>query len=616
MSTVLVIAEKPSVAKSIAKVLGANNNETGYMEGHGYIVSYCFGHLCEYAMPEVYDEAYGKWNRDSLPIMPEKWRLTVSKDKKEQFEVLKGLLNRDDIEYVVNACDAGREGELIFYFVYKLSKSRIPAKRLWISSMEEEAILSGFEHLKDASEYKGLCDAAVARSKADWLVGINGTRLFTTLYKGPTLKVGRVQSPTLAMIAERDEAIRNFKPEPFYTIKLKTVEFTASTDRFSDKNAAEAAYKLCENSKAFVTKVSAEDKKSQAPKLYDLTSLQRDANRMYGISAKDTLDALQNLYEKKLATYPRTDSRYLTDDMAETAENVLFAIFDTMLTEDITGFIHDTRPILNSKKVSDHHAIIPTVEIKKQDITKLPAMEQKIFYLIAFRLVESVAPAFEYTATKAEITICDLVFKASGRIVRNIGYKRYEEILRNIFNYSEDSKDDEDTGVLPELKEGQEIADYKLSLDKGMTKPPLRYTEDTLLSAMEHAGNKETVDDAERKGIGTPATRADIIEKLIHDGYVKREKKKLTATDLGVKVVAIMPENIKSPILTAEWENNLTKIAKGDAYAEEFVYAIEKMVQDLVDTHTEPDPGMAAYFREYRQKQYKGTKTMYKKKRR
>lgn len=606
MGMVLVIAEKPSVAANIAKTLGAYTNNEGYMEGSGYVVSFAFGHLCEYAGPEAYNENYKKWNREDLPIFPEKWKLTVSSDKKQQFDILKDLLNRDDIDYVVNACDAGREGELIFHFVYKMAKSKLPIKRLWISSMESDAIRDGFRHLKDSAEYEGLKQAAIARSKADWLVGINGTRLFTTLYNGTLLKVGRVQSPTLAMIVERDQAIESFTSEPFYTIKLQTKDFEATSDRFHDKDTAEAALTLTKGEKATVTKVSTETKKSQPPKLYDLTSLQRDANRIYGMTAKETLDATQSLYEKKLATYPRTDSRYLTNDMKETAEAVMYSVFDTMIKANRNSFRPDASKLLNSKKVSDHHAIIPTTEIEKCDMDSLSDKEKKILYLIAFRLLSAAADHCEYTVSKVELKINDLLFKASGKHTDKAGYKEYEDLLRQAFKTTEkndksdigEGTDDEDIseGSISDLKEGQIIGDYETSLAEGKTKPPARYTEDTLLSAMEKAGAKETDPEAERKGIGTPATRADIIEKLITDQYVTREKKNLVATPLGIKLVSILPEELKSAELTAEWENDLTLIAKGEAYHEEFLGAIENMVRELIETHTEPNPGMIDLF--------------------
>ena len=605
MGNVLVIAEKPSVARTIATNLGANKNKKGYMEGNGYIVSFAFGHLCEYVGPEAYNEAYKKWNKSDLPIIPKEWKTIVSKNKKEQFNILKTLLNRSDIEYVVNACDAGREGELIFHFVYEKAGSTIPVKRLWISSMEGEAIKEGFIALKDGDDYENLKKAAIARAKADWLVGINGTRLFTTLYNGTLLKVGRVQSPALAMIVRRDEEIEHFKSEPFYTINLKTDDFTASSERFKDKDKAEAALKLTKKSKAIVTKVSAENKKSQPPKLYDLTTLQRDANRMYGITAQETLDTAQSLYEKKLITYPRTDSKYLTEDMKESAEDVMAVIIDKLIREDINDFIPNTDRVLNSKKVSDHHAIIPTAEIEKINIATLSEKERKILYMVSIRLLSAVSEPCHYIVTKAELDIRGLTFKTTGKVSEKLGYKRFEEILRNKYK-TEDKDDNEDDNDMfcniLSLQENQVIEEYETSLHEGKTKPPKRFTEDTLLLAMEKAESSDT--DSERKGIGTPATRAGIIEKLVFDKYVKRNKKNLISTDLGRNLITILPDELKSSDLTAEWENDLTLIAKGEAYEDEFIGAIEEMVKELVRTHDKPNPDMLRQFP--RQKRKKG----------
>lgn len=606
MGNVLVIAEKPSVAKTIANTLGAGNMKKGYMEGNGYIVSYAFGHLCEYAKPEAYDKAYKKWQRKDLPIFPDEWKIEVSSDKQEQFDILKKLLNRTDIEYVVNACDAGREGELIFHFVYEMAESTLPVRRLWISSMETEAIKEGFITLKDAEEYEGLKQAAIARSKADWLVGINGTRLFTTLYNGCVLKVGRVQSPTLAMIVERDNEIDNFVSQPYYTIKLKTKDFTASSIKFQGKEIAEASLKLTENAKATVTRVSAENKKSQPPKLYDLTTLQRDANRMYGMTAKETLDTAQSLYEKKLMTYPRTDSRYLTNDMKKSAEDVMAIIISKLIREDINDFRPNTDKVLNSKKVSDHHAIIPTAELEKCNINTLSANELKILYMVSIRLLAAVSEPSRYSVTKVELDIHGLEFKTSGRYTEKMGYKRFEDILKNKFKPQDKNDDEDDNDVfcnILNLHKGQVIEDFETSLHEGWTKPPKRYTEDTLLAAMEKAGADETDPNAERKGIGTPATRAGIIEKLVYDKYVKRDKKYLTSTELGKNLVKILPEELLSAELTAEWENDLTLIAKGEAYADEFIDAIKTMVTGFVDTYKRPNPDMiSAFVRKYKKR--------------
>ena len=579
------------------------------MEGNGYIVSYAFGHLCDYAKPEAYDKAYKKWQRKDLPIFPDEWKIEVSRDKQEQFDILKKLLNKTDIEYVVNACDAGREGELIFHFVYEMAESTLPVRRLWISSMETEAIKEGFITLKDSEEYEGLKQAAIARSKADWLVGINGTRLFTTLYNGCVLKVGRVQSPTLAMIVSRDNEIDNFVSQPYYTIKIKTEDFTASSIKFQGKEIAEASLKLTENAKATVMRVSAENKKSNPPKLYDLTSLQRDANRMYGMTAKETLDTAQSLYEKKLMTYPRTDSRYLTNDMKESAEDVMAVIISKLIREDINDFRPNTDKILNSKKVSDHHAIIPTAELEKCNINTLSANEQKILYMVSIRLLAAVSEPCRYTVTKAELDIHGLEFKTSGKYTEKMGYKRFEDILKNKFKPQDKNDDEDDNDVfcnILNLHKGQVIEGFETSLHEGWTKPPKRYTEDTLLAAMEKAGADETDPNAERKGIGTPATRAGIIEKLVYDKYVKRDKKCLTSTDLGKNLVKIIPEELLSAELTAEWENDLTLIAKGEAYADEFIEAIKTMVTGFTHTYKRPNPNMISAFVKKYKKRKKG----------
>ena len=592
----LVIGEKPSVAQALAKVLKAGKKEDGYLVGEGCLVSWCFGHLAEYASPESYDGRYAKWNLSDLPIIPEKWELAVAKDKKGQLAVLKKLLCRKDLEYVVNACDAGREGELIFKHVYDLSGSTLPVKRLWISSMEDSAIREGFANLKDGTEYKGLCEASVCRAKADWLVGINATRLFSALY-GKTLKIGRVQTPTLAMLVDRESEIMNFKKEKYYMVHILKDGLDAATGRIDDKNKADEIMGACQNGQAFVTSVVKESKTAAPPKLYDLTTLQRDANRIFGFTAKETLEYLQSLYEKKLATYPRTDSQYLSDDMGQTAENVIKAVFDKMPFVPDVIFNPDIERVMDSSKVTDHHAIIPTVEIIKADLAALPEGERKILSLTANRLLCATAGRYLYETVKAEITCGGHVFIASGKTVTDNGWKDFEDAFKRSFKMTEDKDGaDEEEKKLPELSEGMAFDDVQAKTSEHYTAPMKRFTEDSLLAAMERAGSAEMDDDVERKGLGTPATRADIIEKLVKDGFVKREKKQMVPTDVGIKLITVLPDIIKSAKLTVDWENTLARIAKGEQDSRDFMVDIEAMVSSLIDACHEVGDGQKNIF--------------------
>ena len=586
MSKFLVIAEKPSVAQSYAKNLSAYKREDGYLEGESCIVSWCLGHLAEYAQPEEYDPKYEKWQFDDLPILPEAWKLKVSKDKKKQFDVLKGLMNRSDVEYLVNGCDAGREGELIFQRVYVLAGCRKPVKRLWISSMEDAAIQKGFQTMKSEEEYKNLCMAAVCRAQADWLIGMNGTRAYTTRYF-KRLVVGRVQTPTLAMLAERQERIEHFQKEAFYKVALTDGKLTVVSENIANEEAADLLAALCNGSTAVVTQMKKERKKSFPPKLYDLTSLQREANRYFGYTAKRTLDMLQELYEEKLVTYPRTDSQYLSDDMEGTAKNVIEAIFNSLLFEQNIMFNPDIKRILNSKKVTDHHAIIPTMEIIKQDLKAIPESEMKILSLCANRLLCATGEKHIYNSTKAVITCNNTVFKVSGKEVWKNGWKEFEDFFKNSYKTAEDKSDAEEEKKLPELREGMTIAVEQTRVSEHFTQPPKHYTEDSLLSAMERAGAEDMGDEVERKGLGTPATRADIIEKLVKDGFVKREKKQMIPTEDGMKLITVLPDVVKSPKLTADWENALTLVAKGEMEREDFMADIETMVSDLIHTYHE-----------------------------
>ena len=581
----LVIAEKPSVAKSIADVLGALDRQDGYFEGGGYIVSWCVGHLIELAEPESYGDQWKKWTYESLPVNPEHWQYEIKEDTREQYDVLYGLLHDSRVDEVVCATDAGREGELIFRLVYEQAGCSKPMKRLWISSMEESAIREGFENLKPGSDYDHLYHSALCRQEADWLVGINGTRLFTVLYGGKVLKVGRVQTPTLAMLVEREAKIMNFKKEQYFMAHILCGGVDAVTERIDSKTEAENVAGACLNGQALVTSVAKEEKTVAPPKLYDLTTLQRDANRLFGFTAKQTLEYTQSLYEKKLCTYPRTDSQYLSDDMEQTAGNVIEAIFGSILFEENRMFNPDIKRVLNSKKVTDHHAIIPTMEIAKADLAALPETERKILSLVANRLLCATGEKHLYETVKAEFSCGGYTFATSGKSVLKNGWKDFEDAFKRSFKTTED-KEQEDK-KLPELSEGQTFDGVQTKISEHYTNPPKHFTEDSLLSAMERAGNEDMSDDVERKGLGTPATRADIIEKLVKDGFVKREKKQIIPTEDGMKLITVLPDVVKSPKLTADWENALTLVAKGEMEREDFMADIETMVSDLIHTYHE-----------------------------
>ena len=579
------------MAKSIAEVLGALGRQDGYFEGGGYLVSWCVGHLIELAQPESYGEQWKKWTYESLPVNPEHWQYEIKEDTNEQYDVLYGLLHDSRVDEVVCATDAGREGELIFRLVYEMAGCNKPMKRLWISSMEESAIRDGFENLKPGSDYDHLYHSALCRQEADWLVGINGTRLFTVLYGGKVLKVGRVQTPTLAMLVERESRIMNFKKEQYFMAHILCGGLDAATERIDSKTEAERKAGACRNGKALVTSVSKEEKTVAPPKLYDLTTLQRDANRLFGFTAKQTLEYTQSLYEKKLCTYPRTDSQYLSDDMEQTAGSVIEAVFGSTLFEENVMFNPDIKRVLNSKKVTDHHAIIPTMEIAKADLAALPETERKILSLVANRLLCATGEKHLYETVKAELSCGGYTFATFGKSVLKNGWKDFEDAFKRSFKTTEE-KDSEDK-KLPELSEGQTFDGVQTKISEHYTTPPKHFTEDSLLSAMERAGNEDMGDDVERKGLGTPATRADIIEKLVKDGFVKREKTerssvcRLIPTEDGMKLITVLPDVMKSPKLTADWENALTLVAKGEMEREEFMADIETMVYDLIRTYHE-----------------------------
>ena len=582
---ILVIAEKPSVAQIIAAALGAKKKQDGYTEGNGYLISWCVGHLVQLADASAYREQYTKWRYDSLPILPQEWQYAVSADKGKQFATLKKLMHRADISEVVNACDAGREGELIFRFVYEVAGCNKPMRRLWISSMEESAIKTGFENLKDGRDYDALFASALCRAKADWIIGINATRLFSCLYNR-TLNVGRVQTPTLKMLVDRDAAISTFKKEKYYHVRLDLSGAEAASGKICAAEEAKELKAACEASRAVCTSLVREKKTAAPPKLFDLTSLQREANRIFGYTAKQTLDLAQSLYEKKLLTYPRTDSSYLTDDMEETAAKVIALLCGTLPFMAGMGFSPEIARVLNSKKVSDHHAIIPTMELAKTDLSALPESEKNILTLAGARLLFATAAPHIYETVTAVFSCAGADFTARGKTVLAGGWKDLERRYRATLKDKPEA-DDEDSadGTLPELTEGQSFSNPAAKVTEHDTTPPKPHNEASLLSAMERAGNEDTDPDAERKGLGTPATRAAVIEKLVSSGFVERKGKQLIPTKDGNNLVCILPDNLTSPKLTAEWENNLTQIAKGAADPDEFLSGIEAMARELVKSY-------------------------------
>ena len=581
----LVICEKPSVGAAVAAALGVREKKDGYIEGNGYVISWCIGHLVGLAEAAAYGEQYRKWSYDSLPILPQEWQYTVAADKGKQFKILKDLMQRSDVSEVVNACDAGREGELIFRFVYHQAGCKKPFTRLWISSMETDAIKSGFDNLKDGRRYDALYHSALCRAKADWLIGINATRLFSCLY-GKTLNVGRVQTPTLKMLVDRDASITNFKKEKYYHVRLMLPGAEAASAKICAADEAGKLKAACEASAAVCTSLTRENKTAIPPKLFDLTSLQREANRIYGYTAKQTLDLAQTLYEKKLLTYPRTDSAFLTDDMGETATGIIKVLCEKLSFMEGADFSPEIAKVLNSKKVSDHHAIIPTMELAKADLTALPESERNILTLAGARLLMATAEPYSFEAVTAVFSCADHEFTAKGKAVIAAGWKDMERLYRATLKKKPDS-DDENELVLdvPDFTEGQTFENPAAKVTEHDTTPPKPHNEASLLSAMERAGNEDTDPDAERKGLGTPATRAAVIEKLVSSGFVERKGKQLIPTKDGNNLVCILPDNLTSPKLTAEWENNLTQIAKGAADPAEFLSGIEAMARELVKSY-------------------------------
>ena len=579
----LIITEKPSVARTISKVLDVTARRDGYLEGGGYLISWCVGHLVELAPPGAYDPRLERWDRADLPILPERWQYLVSSSTKKQFDVLCKLMHRADVDRIICATDAGREGELIFRLVYQECGCRKPVSRLWISSMEDSAIRAGFKNLKSSTEYDSLYKAALCRERADWLVGINATRLFSCLH-GVTLNVGRVMTPTLAMTVEREAAIDAFRPEPFYTVLLKMEDCMASSERFKEKAQAEELLAECrKSSQALVQKSERKEKAERPPALYDLTTLQRDANRLLGYSAQQTLDYTQALYEKKLVTYPRTDSRYLTEDMAAGLPGL---VMDTAAAFGFRGAIPvHAKQVIHNQKVSDHHAILPTQSVARADLSSLPAGEASILRLIAARLLAAVGEPYRYAETTVQFECAGQTFMAKGRTVLDEGWKAVEQAI--LGDAAEKVKDN--LNVLTEVQDKEALLILDAQLKEGRTTPPKHFTEDTLLSAMESAGADAMPEEAERRGIGTPATRAGIIEKLVKKGFLVREgggkTKHLIPTEKGRGLIAAMPEQLKSPAMTAEWETKLTQIEKGQYAPEQFMEEIESMMKSLVNQY-------------------------------
>ena len=591
MSYQLVVSEKPSVGAAYAKVLGATNRQDGYWEGNGYLVSWCIGHLVELAPPNVYDAKYVKWSIADLPILPERWQYLVSASTKKQFGILQKLMHRPDVDSIVNSCDSGREGELIFRLVYQQAGCKKPFSRLWLSSMEENAIREGFAHLKPSTEYDALYNAALCRERADWMVGINCSRLFSCLYGRP-LAVGRVMTPTLAMTVEREAAIAAFVPEKFYTVALElTSGFVALSRRISEKADAEKLLAECRKEMvSTIQKITRKEKAENPPPLYDLTTLQRDANRLLGFTAQQTLNYAQSLYEKKLITYPRTDSRFLTEDMAASLPGLMSAAagaFD----------VHEAVPVhaeqaINNSKVSDHHALLPTASVAQADFSALPAGELSILRLITVRLLCAVGEPHRYAETTLTTICAGKEFSAKGKVVLDEGWKGIE---RKMLDDLLDKK--KEPAALPDVQEQSECGIAGAELKEGQTSPPKHFTEDTLLHSMETASADSMPEDAERQGIGTPATRAAIIEKLVAKGFLERKGDKKTKvllpTDKGKALITVMPEEIQSADMTADWETKLLRVERGEMEPETFMTEINDMISSLVNT-TEAVKGASA----------------------
>ena len=590
----MIVTEKPSVAMSYAKILGVHGRQDGYLEGNGYFVSWCVGHLVELAPPSAYGEQYVKWNIADLPILPEKWQYLVSASTKKQFGILKKLMHRSDVESIVCATDAGREGELIFRLVYEQAGCKKPFSRLWLSSMEDSAVREGFANLKSSTEYDALYQAALCRERADWMVGINCSRLFSCLYGRP-LAVGRVMTPTLAMTVEREAAIAAFVPEKFYTVALElTSGFVASSRRISEKTAAENLLAECRKEMvSTIQKITRKEKAENPPLLYDLTTLQRDANRLLGYSAQQTLNYLQSLYEKKLTTYPRTDSCYITDDDEDMLEELAEELEDFLgfVSEDADDDVPRTRRTVNRQKVTDHHAILPTRSMLQADLDALPKGERNILKLIIARTLMAVSKPFRYLETLLTTECAGEEFTANGKEILDEGWKAVErKVLADILSRKKEFT------ALPPVEES-ECGILNAELKEGQTSPPKHFTEDTLLHSMETASAESMPEDAERQGIGTPATRAATIEKLVQKGFLERKGDKKTKvllpTDKGKALITVMPEEIQSADMTADWETKLLRVERGEMEPETFMTEINDMISSLVNT-TEAVKGASA----------------------
>ena len=582
----LVICEKPSVAKAVASALGVTSRADVCFEGNGLIVSWCVGHLVSPMDAAGYDLGYKKWKYDDLPILPEPFRYVLAKGKEDAFQNLKRLMDREDVTELVNACDAGREGELIFRLVYEMAGCQKPFSRLWISSMEDAAIREGFQDLRPGAEYDPLYQSALCRQKADWLIGINATRLFSVLYHR-TLNVGRVQTPTLAMLVDRDSKITMFRKEKYHHVRLTLGGAEAVSEKIAAPEEAEALRAACAGAEAVCASVTREQKKEAPPRLYDLTTLQREANRIFGYTAKQTLDYAQSLYEKKLLTYPRTDSRFLTADMAETASVVLHLAAKVPPFDGCGEFFPDVSLLVNDKKVSDHHAIIPTLELEKASLSELPVGERNLLLLVCRELLCAAAEPFVYETVTATFTCGGHTFTAKGRHVLSQGWKDIDRIFRA--SLKEQPEDEAEPAALPDFTEGQLFDQVEAAVTEHFTAPPKAYTEDTLLAAMETAGKEEMPEDAERKGLGTPATRAGILEKLVSTGFLERKKSKKTVQLLpshdAISLITVLPEQLQSPLLTAEWEYRLGEIERGELAPEDFMAEITAMLKELVGTY-------------------------------
>lgn len=594
LNSTLIIAEKPSVALAIAAVVGADKRKNGYLEGNGYLVSWCVGHLVSLAQPENYDLRLARWRRADLPILPDPWQYVPNEKTKKQLDLLCSLMNRPDIETIVCATDAGREGELIFRLVYDCCRCSKPVKRLWISSLEESAIREGMAHLKDAAEYDLLYEAALCRAKADWLMGINLTRLYTLLY-GPTLSIGRVMTPTLAMIVEREKAVAGFTPKPFYTVHL-LCPCEAVSERFEDEQEAQALADACNGQTAEIIRVEKKTRSDRPPKLYDLTTLQREANQFFGYTAQQTLDCAQSLYEKKLATYPRTDSRFLTHDMASVLPNLAQTVAALLPFEQGLSLPVHAEQVIDDAGVSDHHAIIPTQSVTAERLDTLTNEELNIFSMLAVRLLCAVGEPHVTEERTLTLSCAGHIFTAAGKTDTALGWRIPASTFYGSIGHPREP--DERAGVDPALYEHQRFFGVRAVVKKGLTAPPKRYTEATLLAAMESAGADSFPDEAERKGIGTPATRAGIIEKLVKGGFIERrgEKiKQLLPTDKGRNLIAVLPETLRSPLLTAQWENQLCQVEHGNLASDDFLSSIETMIRDQVD-HAQADPQALTLF--------------------